>query len=116
MKRMNKMLPGLRAKAAETAEQALLQALPVEPARLQRIVKHLNPKELKRIALAAVGAGLLVSLLGTVGQNRLCQAAMARELKKQLAPVNRKLEALEAQNEELKRQNEELKQQLQAQA
>ena len=37
---------------------------------------------------------------------------MIRELKKQLEPINRKLDALEEQNEKLLRENEELKAQL----
>jgi chaperonin cofactor prefoldin len=53
-----------------------------------------------------------VSLVGNWLHNRVYRAAVARELKKQLAPVNKKLDELEKQNEELKKQNEQLKKQL----
>ena len=45
-------------------------------------------------------------------RSRISRIAMGRELKKQLAPINRKLDELEKQNEELKKQNEELKRKL----
>ena len=105
-------LPGVRAKAMAKAEDVLLQQLPVDRKLLEKLLRHLNPRDLKFFALALVGASVLVSVLGTVGHERLYQAAVAREMKKQLAPVNRKLDELEKQNEELKRQNEELKAQL----
>ena len=54
------------------------------------------------------GAAAL-SLGGTVLQTRLTRAAVRKELKRQLTPVNKKLEELEKQNEELRRQNEELR-------
>ena len=57
------------------------------------------------------GGGAL-SLAGSLARSRLYRAALAKELKKQLAPGNRKLDELEKQNEELKKQNEHLKKQL----
>ena len=79
---------------------------------LRRAAKLLEPKNLKRLGLAAAGGSVLLSALGTAGRDRIYRAAVARELKKQLEPVNKKLDALEQQNEELRRQNEELQRQL----
>lgn len=101
-----------KAVLAKRAEQAVLERIPVEPATLRKAVKYLDPKKMKLLAIAVAGGAALLSLLGTIGHDRIYRAAVARELKKQLAPVNERLDALQAQNEELKQQNEELKKQL----
>lgn len=100
---------------AARAEQAILQQLPVEQKTLRRVSKLLEPKNLKRLGIAAVCGTATLSVLGSVSQMRMYRAAMARELKKQLAPVNKKLDELEAQNEELRRQNEQLQKKLEKQ-
>ena len=99
---------------AARAEQLLWDKLPVEQKTLRRAAKLLEPKNLKRLGVLALGGGAVVSLLGSVGQMRMVRAAMARELKKQLEPINRKLDELEAQNEALTRQNEALRAELAA--
>lgn len=91
------------------AEQALMEQLPLDQKKLRLAAKLLEPKNLKRLGIAAVGGTLGLSALGSIGRTRLYRAAMARELKKQLAPISKKLDALEKQNEELRRQNEELR-------
>ena len=99
---------------AARAEQMLWESLPVEQKTLQRAMKLLEPKNLKLLGITAVGSMAALSLLGSLGRTGVYRAAVAKELKKQLEPVNRKLDELEAQNEELKRQNEELRVQLAA--
>ena len=108
-------LPSLRARAAQKAEAAVLEAIPVDQKLLRGIVRHLNARDLKRLGIVALGGAAAVSLAGTVGQYRMIRQLMARELKKQLAPVNAKLDALQEQNEALQRQNREMKKQLEAQ-
>lgn len=51
-------------------------------------------------------------MISTLGRDRLNRAETARELKKQLMPLQKKLDDLEAQNAALWQQNEELKSQL----
>lgn len=97
---------------AARAEQAVLERLPVDRSALRAAAKLLEPKRLKLVLLAAAGGMALVSMIGSLGHERLYRAAVARELKKQLAPVNERLETLQKQNEELKRQNDELRQKL----
>ena len=97
---------------AARAEQAIMQQLPVEEKTLRRVSKLMEPKNLKRLGIAAVCGTATLSVLGSVSRLRIYRAAMAHELKKQLAPVNKKLEELEAQNEELRRQNEQLQKKL----
>lgn len=99
--------PG-KALSART-EQAVLELLPVDQKTLRRAAWLMEPKNLKKVGLLAVSGTALFSLLASVGHDRVYRAAVSRELKKQLEPINRKLDALEQQNEKLLRENEELK-------
>lgn len=94
------------------AGQALLQQLPVDVGKLQRAAKYLEPRKLKRIAVIAVGGSAALSLLGSIGHDRIYRAAVAREMKKQLEPIRKQLDELTVQNENLIRQNELLREQL----
>ena len=110
LKKKSKNLP------AEAALQLLPAALTRGDSREQKLLRlvlaHANAKDVKKLASLLVGCGIAVSLAGSFARNRMYRAALARELKKQLAPVNKKLDELEKQNEELKKQNEQLKKQL----
>ena len=97
---------------AARAEEALTQQLPVDQRTLKRVGWLLEPKHLKRLAVAVVGGSAVVSLMRTAGQMRMYRRAMAKELKKQLEPINKKLNELEEQNEELKKQNRQLRDRL----
>ena len=97
---------------AAQAGQLLLEQLPVDVGKLQKAARFLTPKNLKLLAIAAVGGSALLSVVGTVSHDRIYQAAVARELKKQLEPIHKQLDELSAQNEELRRQNEQLQKQL----
>ena len=94
---------------AEKAGQMLLEKLPVDQKLVQRTVKLLEPKNLKRIAIAAVGGSVLISIVSSIGHDRVYRAAVSHEMKKQLEPLRKKLDDLEAQNVALWQQNEELK-------
>ena len=93
-------------------EQALMDRLPVDQKTVRRLGKLLEPKNLRRIAIGAVGGSVLISVVTNIGHDRIYQAAVSRELKKQLDPLRKKLDDLEAQNVALWEQNEELKRQL----
>ena len=108
MKKKAPILEEKRRALMARAQQELLEQLPIEQKTLHRAIWLLEPKHLKLTLAAAVGGSALVSALAAVGHDRLYRAAVARELRRQLAPISAKLEALEAQNEELKRQNEAL--------
>lgn len=94
------------------ASQALLNQLPVDVGKLQKAAKLLEPKNLKRLIVVAVGGSAALSLVSTLGHDRLYRAAVARELRKQLAPIQKQLDELSEQNEVLRRQNEALQEQL----
>lgn len=97
---------------ATRAEQAIIDNLPVDRRTLRIIGKVLEPQNLKRIGIAAVGGSVLISIVSALGRDRVNRAGTAAELKKQLKPVQQKLNELEAQNAVLLQQNEDLKQQL----
>ncbi len=71
---------------------------------LDAALKNVDTKKLRLTAAAAGGGLLLLGAAGSVGRYETFRLAVARELKKQLAPVNAKLDELEKQNEELKKQ------------
>ena len=106
------LIPSPKKALASRTEQAVLELLPIDEKALRRAARLLEPKNVKRLGLAAAGGAVALSALGSLGRNHIYRTAVARELKKQLEPVNRKLDALEKQNEELRRQNEELQRQL----
>lgn len=97
---------------AARTEQAVLDMLPVDQKTLRMIGRILEPKNLKRIGIAALGGSVLVSFINSFGRDHLNREATSQELKKQLAPIQKKLDDLEAQNLALWQQNEELKAQL----
>lgn len=79
---------------------------------LQTLLAHANRQDFKRLGLIVIGGVAALSVAESFARSRISRIAMGRELKKQLAPINRKLDELEKQNEELKKQNEELKRKL----
>ena len=99
-------------KFAARAGEAILQQLPVEEKTLRRVGWLMEPKHLKQLGIAAVAGTAAFSVIGSMSRMSAYRMAVARELKKQLDPVNRKLNELEKQNEELKAQNEKLQEQL----
>lgn len=105
-KKKTKKLPA--AAPAETALELLPMLLAKDKSGDQKLLRfvlsNVNAANLKRLAAVAVAGGVAVSLVGNWLHNRVYRAAVARELKKQLAPVNKKLDELEKQNEDLKKQ------------
>ena len=70
------------------------------------IIRNLDKKKLVRIGAAAGGAALVATVGAAVTRTQMLRIALARELKKQLAPIQQKLDELEKQNEELKKELE----------
>ena len=100
-----------KALAVRAARKALEQ-LPAESKKLRVAAALLEPQNLKRLGVAAAGSAAVLGLTASAIRTRLYRRALARELKRQLAPINKKLDALEKQNKELMEQNEQLKKQL----
>lgn len=62
----------------------------------------LHEADLKKVGLIAGGTLLAFGALNALGRYHCYRRAAARELKKQLAPLNRRLDALEAENAQLR--------------
>lgn len=93
---------------ASRTEKALLQMIPVDQKTIKILEKILQPKNLKRIGIAAVGGSVLISVVTSLAHDRMYKSAVAHEMKKQLEPLRKKLNELEAQNAVLYQQNQEL--------
>ena len=66
--------------------------------------------DLKKAGLIAGGALAVLAAAGAVSQYRFYQHAVAREMKRQLAPLDRKLDALQAENDALRAEIAQLRQ------
>ncbi len=106
------VLPDTSSILTARAEQAILEKLPVDEKTLRLIGRIFEPQNLKYIGIAAVGGSALISVISSITHDRVYQAAVARELKKQLVPLERRMAELEAQNEALLEQNRKLLAQL----
>lgn len=84
------LVPAAGKAIGRKAAEGLVQALPV--------------KELKKYGLLAGGALLGFAAVNNVLRAQSYRLAVARELKKQLKPINDKLDALEKENAELKKE------------
>ena len=99
---------------AVRAGKAVLDRLPVDEKKLKLAAALLEKANLKRLGVIAVSGAAALSVGGSMLQARLTRAALRRELRRQLAPVNKKLDELEEQNRELRQQNEALRRRLES--
>ena len=81
----------------------------LQPGKLnKRTVMHLLRKvDVKKVGIAA-GAAVVLSAVSLTGRYTFYKGIVSGELKRQLAPVNKKLDELKAQNAELKAEVERL--------
>lgn len=82
----------------------------LQPGKLnKRTVMHLLRKvDVKKVGIAAGGAAVVLSAVSLTGRYTFYKGIVSSELKRQLAPVNKKLDELKAQNAELKAEVERL--------
>ena len=106
------LAPAAKTAIAVRAGKAVLEQLPVDRKKLKLAAALLEKADLKRIGVIAVSGAAALSLGGSMLQAGMTRRALRKELKRQLAPMNKKLDELEAQNKELQRQNEQLRRQL----
>ena len=73
------------------------------------VLQVVRKTDWKKAGLIAGGAAVVCAAAGTAGRYKFYQGIVARELKKQLAPLNDKLDTLQAENRmlhaELKKKN-----------
>ena len=82
----------------------------LQPGKLnKRTVMHLLRKvDVKKVGIAAGGAAVVLSAVSLTGRYTFYKGIVSGELKRQLAPVNKKLDELKSQNAELKAEVERL--------
>ena len=82
----------------------------LQPGKLnKRTVRRLLRKvDIKKVGIAAGGAAVVLSAVSLTGRYTFYKGIVSGELKRQLAPVNKKLDELKAQNAELKAEVERL--------
>lgn len=84
---------------AESAAPALLRGKKLDQRAVFQLVRKVD---WKRAGLFAGGVTVMCAAAGTASRYKFYQGIVARELKKQLAPLNDKLDALQAENRMLR--------------
>ncbi len=67
-------------------------------------VQRLTPGKLKAIAILGIGSVISVNVIGSFIRDQKMKLMFRRELKKQIRPLEDKVDELEKQNAELRRQ------------
>ena len=82
----------------------------LQPGKLNKrtVMRLLRKVDIKKVGIAAGGAAVVLSAVSLTGRYTFYKGIVSGELKRQLAPVNKKLEELKAQNAELKAEVERL--------
>lgn len=82
----------------------------LQPGKLNKrtVMRLLRKVDIKKVGIAAGGAAVVLSAVSLTGRYTFYKGIVSDELKRQLAPVNKKLDELKAQNAELKAEVERL--------
>lgn len=82
----------------------------LQPGKLNKrtVMRLLRKVDVKKVGIAAGGAAVILSAVSLTGRYTFYKGIVSSELKRQLAPVNKKLDELKAQNAELKAEVERL--------
>lgn len=82
----------------------------LQPGKLNKrtVMRLLRKVDIKKVGIAAGGAAVVLSAVSLTVRYTFYKGIVSGELKRQLAPVNKKLEELKAQNAELKAEVERL--------
>ena len=82
----------------------------LQPGKLNKrnVMRLMRRVDIKKVGIAAGGAAVVLSAVSLTGRYTFYKGIVSGELKRQLAPVNKKLDELKAQNAELKAEVERL--------
>ena len=82
----------------------------LQPGKLNKrnVMRLMRRVDIKKVGVVAGGAAAVLSVMSLTGRYTFYKGIVAGELKRQLAPVNKKLDELKAQNAELKAEVERL--------
>lgn len=82
----------------------------LQPGKLNKrnVMRLMRRVDIKKVGIVAGGVAAVLSVMSLTGRYTFYKGIVAGELKRQLAPVNKKLDELKAQNAELKAEVERL--------
>lgn len=82
----------------------------LQPGKLNKrnVMRLMRKVDIKKVGVVAGGAAAVLSVMSLTGRYTFYKGIVAGELKRQLTPVNKKLDELKAQNAELKAEVERL--------
>lgn len=81
---------------------------PLPGHKLPAAVNVLRKLDMKKVGLIAGGTALAMTVVTVAGRYGIYRGAVAAELKRQLAPLHRKLDMLQAENRQLRAEVERL--------
>lgn len=105
MKKIAKRSVEVEVQPEDISPLELLQPGKLNKRTVMRLLRKVN---VKKVGIAAGGAAVVLSAVSLTGRYTFYKGIVSGELKRQLAPVNKKLEELKAQNAELKAEVERL--------
>ena len=82
----------------------------LQPGKLNKrnVMRLMRKVDIKKVGVVAGGAAAVLSVMSLTGRYTFYKGIVAGELKRQLTPVNKKLDELKAQNAKLKAEVERL--------
>lgn len=95
----------IEAQAEELSPLELLQPGKLNKRNVMRLVRRVD---IKKLGLVAGGTAVVLSAVSLTGRYTFYKGIVSGELKRQLTPVNKKLDELKAQNAELRAEVERL--------
>ncbi len=105
MKKHSKNSAAVEVQVEDLSPLELLQTGKLNKRNVLRLMRKVD---IKKVGLAAGGAAVVLSAVSLTGRYTFYKRIVSGELKRQLTPVNKKLDELKAQNAELRAEVERL--------
>lgn len=86
-----------------------IEVAPLPGKKLPAAVNTLRKLDVKKVGLIVGGTAAVLTVVSVAGRYGIYRGAVAAELKRQLAPLHRKLDQLQAENRMLRAELEQLK-------
>lgn len=105
MKKHSKNSAAVEVQVEDLSPLELLQTGKLNKRNVLRLMRKVD---IKKVGLAAGGAAVVLSAVSLTGRYTFYKGIVSGELRRQLTPVNKKLDELKAQNVELRAEVERL--------
>ncbi len=105
MKKHSKNSAAVEVQVEDLSPLELLQTGKLNKRNVLRLMRKVD---IKKVGLAAGGAAVVLSAVSLTGRYTFYKGIVSGELRRQLTPVNKKLDELKAQNAELRAEVERL--------